>query len=142
MISLIYFFAGPYQSGASANQVYVLNQLAVYVAHIISEAGKLSSGTGSGESTKFTVEPTSVSEYEWTVKVLMRAEALGRVLHCTPGYNNREGLQLDDREALVAAKSSIWGEGIKSYIKEIEDWRQMGGLVGLDVQSRNDPHQI
>ncbi|KAJ6150376.1 hypothetical protein N7471_001575 [Penicillium samsonianum] len=151
------FFPGPYQTGASANQVYVLDQLAVHVAHILSESGKLTSEAGnltseadklnseacklnSGRNSNvtvagFTIEPSSRSEGEWTAKVLMRARALGGVLNCTPGYFNREGLQFDDLEALWAAHFSIWGEGIKSYVKEIEDWRQTGGLVGLDIQS-------
>lgn len=133
------FFPGPYQTGASANQVYVLDQLAVHVAHIISEAGKLTSERNPNVTlSAFTIEPTSRSEGEWTSKVLMRARALGGVLDCTPGYFNREGLQFDDREAFLAAHFSIWGEGIKSYVKEIEDWRQTGELAGLDIQSRHD----
>ena len=58
-------------------------------------------------------------------------------MDCTPGYFNREGLQFDDCEAFLAAHFSIWGEGIKSYVKEIEDWRQKGDLAGLEIQSRH-----
>ncbi|KAJ5375657.1 hypothetical protein N7517_007663 [Penicillium concentricum] len=130
------FFSGPYQTGASVNQVYVLDQLAVHVAHIISEAGKLTSERNPNVTVPgFTIEPSPHSEGEWTVKVLMRARALGGVLNCTPSYYNREGLQVEDHEALQVAQFSIWGEGIKSYVKEIENWRQMGGLVGLNIQS-------
>ncbi|KAJ5471246.1 hypothetical protein N7530_008603 [Penicillium desertorum] len=133
------FFPGPYQAGASANQVYVLDQLAVHVAHIISEAGKLTSKRNPGVTViGFTIEPSSRSEGEWTSKVLMRARALGVILNCTPGYFNREGVQFGDLEGLLAAQSGIWGEGIKSYVKEIEGWRRTGGLAGLDIQSRHD----
>lgn len=132
------FFPGPYQAGASANQVYVLDQLAVHVAYIISEAGKLISERNPDVTVPgLTIEPDCRSEEEWTSKVLMRARALRGVMDCTPGYFNREGLQFDDGEALRAAQFSIWGEGIKSYVKEIEDWRQTGGLAGLDIQARH-----
>ncbi|KAG0160634.1 hypothetical protein PDIDSM_8164 [Penicillium digitatum] len=132
------FFPGPYQTGASANQVYVLDQLAVHVAHIISEAGQLTSERNPNVTvTRFTVEPSSGSEREWTSKVLMRARALGGMMNCTPGYLNGEGLQFDEGEALLAAHFSIWGEGIRSYVKEIEDWRQTGGLVGLDLHRQD-----
>ncbi|KAJ5778813.1 hypothetical protein N7457_006533 [Penicillium paradoxum] len=128
------FFPGPYQSGASANHVYVLDQLAIHVAYMISEAGRLiSEETGSELTTaRFTVEPSLVSENEWTLKILNGARALGGVLSCTPGYYNREGLQLGDQEASMVARLSIWGEGIKSYVEEIEYWRQTGGLIGLN----------
>ncbi|KXG50483.1 uncharacterized protein PGRI_069740 [Penicillium griseofulvum] len=131
------FFSGPYQTGASANQVYVLDQLAVHVAHIISEAGK-SVSERNPNPTRFTIEPSSHSENEWTSKVLMRTRALGGVLNCTPSYFNREGLQFEGQEALQAAQFSIWGEGIKSYVNEIKDWRNTGGLAGLDIQSWHD----
>ncbi|KAJ5437503.1 hypothetical protein N7445_006047 [Penicillium cf. griseofulvum] len=131
------FFPGPYQTGASVNQVYVLSQLAVHVAHIISEAGKLASERNPF-TTGFTIEPSSHSEKEWTTKILMRARALGGVLNCTPSYFNLEGLEFEDQEALQAAQSSIWGEGIKSYVQEIEDWRNTGRLAGLDIQSWHD----
>ncbi|KAJ5504998.1 hypothetical protein N7463_007872 [Penicillium fimorum] len=131
------FLSGPYQAGASANQVYVLDQLAVHVAHIISEAGKvISEKTPNVTFLRSTIEPSSHAEGEWTSKVLMGARALGGGFHCTPSYFNREGLQFEDHEVLQAAQFSIWGEGIKSYVKEIEDWRQTGGLAGLDIQSR------
>jgi cation diffusion facilitator CzcD-associated flavoprotein CzcO len=131
------FFPGPYQAGTGANQGYILDQLATHVAHIISEAHKsiLESRDPAVTSARFIVEPSSELEQEWTLKVLMRAKALGGVLKCTPGYFNREGLAMSEEEALIAARFSIWGEGIRSFVKEIEDWRQTG-LAGLDIQSR------
>ncbi|KAJ5545559.1 hypothetical protein N7461_007863 [Penicillium sp. DV-2018c] len=131
------FFPGPYQAGAAANQVYILDQLATHVAHIISESQKaiLESEGPAVTSTRFIVEPSFKLEQEWTHKALMRVPALGGILNCTPGYYNREGLVLGEEAALLAARSSIWGEGIRSFVKEIEDWRQ-SGLAGLDIQSR------
>jgi hypothetical protein len=125
------FFPGPYQAGATANQVYLLDQLAIHVAYILSEADRGNSGT-----TRFTVEPSYTSEEEWTTRVLMRAGALAGVGHCTPGYYNREGLQLEESEVFKAARSCIWGQGIKSYVETIEEWRQNSRLAGLDIQYR------
>ncbi|OQE16326.1 hypothetical protein PENFLA_c028G07092 [Penicillium flavigenum] len=115
------FFPGPYQTGALANQVYVLDQLA-----------RNSGVTVAG----FTIEPSFRGE--WTSKVLMRVQALESILNCTPGYFNREELQFGNLEGSRAAQFSIWGEGIKSYVKEIGGWRWTGGLAGLDIQSRHD----
>ncbi|KAJ6077008.1 hypothetical protein N7499_008989 [Penicillium canescens] len=98
---------------------------------IISEADRGNSGT-----TRFNVEPSYTEEEEWTTQVLMRARALAGVGHCTPGYYNREGLQLDESEGFKAARSCIWGQGIKSYVETIEEWRQKSRLAGLDIQYR------
>lgn len=129
------FFPGPYQSGASVNQVYVLDQLALHVAHIMSEAGRSNSRGRSAAPVRFTIEPTQDAAHAWTVQVLMRARAFAGMLPCTPGYYNQEG-QLGEGDVSVTAQSSIWGEGIKSYVQEIQCWRATG-LIGLEVQ-RND----
>jgi cation diffusion facilitator CzcD-associated flavoprotein CzcO len=63
------FFPGPYQAGATANQVYLLDQL-------------------------------------------------------------------EESEVFKAARSCIWGQGIKSYVETIEEWRQNSRLAGLDIQYR------
>ncbi|KAJ6177846.1 hypothetical protein N7519_008307 [Penicillium mononematosum] len=84
----------------------------VHVAHIISEAGKLTSKRNPGVTVAgLTIEPSSHSEGEWTSKVLVRARALEGILNCTPGYFNREGLQFSGLEGLRAAQFSIWGRG-------------------------------
>ncbi|KAJ5984799.1 hypothetical protein N7522_011995 [Penicillium canescens] len=91
---------------------------------------------GNSGTTRFNVEPSYTEEEEWTTQVLMRARALAGVGHCTPGYYNREGLQLDESEGFKAARSCIWGQGIKSYVETIEEWRQNSRLAGLDIQYR------
>lgn len=131
------FMPGPYQAGASANQVYVLDELAVHVAHIISQASETIAQRSDRTSLRFSVEPSVEAENEWTWKVLSRAGALKGLLNCTPGYWNREGLQLSGDQAVLAARFSIWGEGIKSFVTEIENWRNKGQLDGLEVVSRS-----
>ncbi|KAJ5302382.1 hypothetical protein N7508_007245 [Penicillium antarcticum] len=125
------FFPGPYQAGATSNQVYVLDQLAYYVAYIISEADRDKSATK-----RFIVEPSCAAEEEWTLQVLMRAQDLAGVASCTPWYWNREVAQLDEKEAFKAARFCIWGQGIKSYVETIEGWRHEGRMAGLDIRYR------
>ncbi|CAG7921057.1 unnamed protein product [Penicillium olsonii] len=128
------FFPGPYQAGATANQVYVLDQLALHVAHILSKAKLRVTGEIEGSLVSFTVEPSVEMEEKWTSQILSRAGALRGALNCTPGYWNREGLKLSEDEAYLAARFSIWGEGIGSFVKEIERWRDEG-LHGLEIRS-------
>ncbi|KAJ5342801.1 hypothetical protein N7541_011925 [Penicillium brevicompactum] len=130
------FMPGPYQAGASVNQVYVLDELAIHVAHIISQVSNANVQKSDKTSSRFSVEPSVEAENEWTWKVLSRAGALKGLLNCTPGYWNREGLQLSGDQAILAARFSIWGEGIKSFVTQIEDWRNNGQLDGLEIVSR------
>lgn len=51
------FLLGPYQAGASANQVYVLDQLACHVAYIISEGGKAYSRSPNESHTNSRLSP-------------------------------------------------------------------------------------
>lgn len=34
---------------------------------------------------------------------------------------------------MKAARSSVWGDGLLSYLKVLEDWRAEGTLKGLQV---------
>ncbi|KAJ5825373.1 hypothetical protein N7474_002511 [Penicillium riverlandense] len=121
------FLSGPCQVGASPNHMYVLDQLASHVAYIISQ----SAARLKARDAKFTVEPSSETEEGWSMQILINARALAGVADCTPSYYNREGHKLKDHEKMVAAKFAIWGEGVGSYAKRIEDWRSTGKLEGL-----------
>jgi cation diffusion facilitator CzcD-associated flavoprotein CzcO len=129
------FFPGPSQAGASVNQVYVLDQLARHVVYIILEAEKLNAGSHD-DIGRLTIEPSTEAEEEWTSKILSRAGAFGGLLACTPSYFNREGLRLSEDQSFLAARFSIWGEGIRSFVEEIEGWRNKGQLVGMEISSR------
>jgi hypothetical protein len=67
---------------------------------------------------------------------MSKAAALRGNLTCIPSYLNREGLRFSEDQAIALARIRIWGEEVKSYIKEIEAWRKKGGLVGFKIQSR------
>ncbi|OQE04710.1 hypothetical protein PENVUL_c030G04972 [Penicillium vulpinum] len=75
---------------ASANQAYVLDQLTVHVAHIISEASRLTSEQNLGITvTGVTIEPSSRSTGEWTSKVLSASTRRYSGLHS--GFNESGG---------------------------------------------------
>ncbi|KAF9884246.1 hypothetical protein FE257_001978 [Aspergillus nanangensis] len=126
------FFPGPSQAAASANQMYVLDQLSAHVGYIVSEAVRR---TGVGQ--KVLIEPSATAEEAWAFQIMSRARAMAAIVACTPGYYNAEGEagKATSIEAQMSgARMAIWGEGITSYIQVIEKWRQQGELEGLEVQ--------
>ncbi|KAJ5166273.1 uncharacterized protein N7482_005054 [Penicillium canariense] len=58
----------------------------------------------------------------------MRAQGVAawRIAH--PDYFNREGMKLKAKEQKIAARAAVWGEGVSSFVKVINDWRQEGSL--------------
>lgn len=124
------FFAGPNQAGASANNVWTLDQLAIHVAYIISGAGRL------GNKGKVIIEPTSSAEEQWTSEVVSRTAAFAALGGCTPSYLNLEGetdRPSSPEEMKKGARGAMWGEGATSFQQAIENGRTQGGLEGLEV---------
>jgi cation diffusion facilitator CzcD-associated flavoprotein CzcO len=133
-----FFWPGPLQAGAGANQVFVVDQFATHIAYILSESmQRVAQEQQLGQ--KFTIEPTAEAEEEWSMQVLSRAANLAALAGCTPGYLNREG-DIDRisgvEERIKAAKGAIWGEGILDYLNVLEGWRAQGNLRGLEVTVR------
>ena len=64
------FWSGPVQAGATANNTFLLDNLATHVAHIIAEADRL---VGSGK--KPVVEPTLEAQEQWVVQIISGAAA-------------------------------------------------------------------
>jgi cation diffusion facilitator CzcD-associated flavoprotein CzcO len=132
------FWPGPLQAGATANQMFVLDQLARHIAYILSESARRAAQEPQ-QGQKFTVEPTSEAEEEWSMQILSRAASFAGLAGCTPGYLNLEGDmdRISGMEAqMKAARGAIWGEGIADYVDVIEDWRVQGNLRGLEVTAR------
>ncbi|KAJ5698961.1 hypothetical protein N7462_000966 [Penicillium macrosclerotiorum] len=130
------FFPGPSQAGATANQMYVLDQLSIHVGYILSTVSKLvSSSQPSGKSLRFSIEPTVEGETQWTEQVLTRAYGVSGVADCTPSYFNREGLYAKEAVRLTVSQASHWGEGIKDYVDRIERWRARAMLEGFEINT-------
>ncbi|MEO2169768.1 MAG: monooxygenase, partial [bacterium] len=48
--------------------------------------------------------------------------------NCTPGYYNNEG-QMSQR----SVQNGFYGGGSVKFFQVLEDWRQAGGLEGLEL---------
>ncbi|KAJ5813762.1 uncharacterized protein N7503_000512 [Penicillium pulvis] len=105
------FSSRPWQAPTSANYPYMLDQLTIHVASILSEMDK---------------EARSRNPYEdaWAAEVLSRARGLARVKLCTPSYMNAEGSvdHMKPEKALQAAGASIWGTGMTNFVGTLEKW--------------------
>ncbi|KAJ7096281.1 hypothetical protein C8R44DRAFT_835126 [Mycena epipterygia] len=107
-----FFFPGPSQAGAAANQVFMLGMLSTHVAHIVAEVEQRAEAAG---FSRYAVEPLTE---EGSMQIVHRAATFSALAGCTPGYLNKER---------QAARGGFWGE---AYTRIIEAWREQGGLVG------------
>ncbi len=108
------------QSGFTANYPHALLEQAGHAAHIIGEAMA---------SQKSRVEPTEEAEEAWTQEILTAVLDRRKFLEeCTPGYYNGEG-QLSP----MAASFSSYGKGSVAFFDTIREWRDEGGMRGLEV---------
>lgn len=126
------FWPGPYQTGASPNQMFLLETLSTHVAYIISESEKRA-----GDE-KAIIEPTSEGEEAWAMRCLAGAATFAAMSGCTPSYLNSEGDTelVSMEEKMLAARQSPWSKGIEDYVHTIEAWREEGKLEGLDVRGK------
>lgn len=124
------FFPGPSQTGLSLNHTYFLDQMARHVSYIISNAVRKQGPY------KITIEPSIEAQEAWSREVMARAGGLAAMANYTHGYLNVDG-DIDKpkspEEMLKAARQANWGEGVISWVKTLEAWREMGGMEGLEV---------
>ncbi|CEJ61319.1 hypothetical protein PMG11_09855 [Penicillium brasilianum] len=126
------FFAGTSQAGACVNLTYALDQNAIHVAHILSEAVKRQPS----DCTKLVIQPTHEGEEAWTMEILQRAAGFRGIAGCTPGYLNGYGMDassLKPEEQMNMARLAAWGQGIASYVDALEGWRSEGQLEGVEM---------
>lgn len=135
------FFPGPYQAGATANQPYILDQMAIHVAAILSKAKEMSE-TYSTFELRFPVEAGENDEKLWTWETMRRAYKLFKSRFCTPGYLNLEGMlsKMDEEEAKKIVRASVWGTGVKDFVGILEEWRKshMRGVVRLSIACQDE----
>ncbi|KAK5111189.1 hypothetical protein LTR85_012238 [Meristemomyces frigidus] len=122
------FWPGPLQGGATANQMFVLDELSTHISHVMAEARRKVSG-------KPIIEPTEEAQEQWAMQIMAGAATFAAMNGCTPGYLNMEGMidKIPPEARMKAARNSIWGHGFTSYADVLEGWRAQGGLQGFEV---------
>ncbi|KAL4812406.1 hypothetical protein BDW67DRAFT_193654 [Aspergillus spinulosporus] len=113
------FFPGTSQAGVTANQSYVFDRAAEHVAYIIQ-----SSTLGAGNYIeKVRIEPTAEGEEYWTALSVARASAFAAT-------------SVSDVDKI--ARHMPWGEGMASYVKILESWRESGTMEGLEIRYHSE----
>ena len=126
------FWPGPLQAAATANQTFVLDVLSEHVAFIVSQASERANGR------QVVIEPSKEAEEEWSMRILGMGMASAALIGCTPGYLNSEGemdkiLGMDQEAQMKAGRGGIWGAGIADFVRVLSEWREEGGLKGLEI---------
>jgi cyclohexanone monooxygenase len=116
------FILGPQQAGFTVNYPHLLDEQSRHVAYVVAQAF---------ERGVRTVEVSEAAEAEW-VDTILRLAGRGREFleSCTPGYYNNEG-RLSDR----AAQNGFFGGGPVEFFRILREWRERGGLAGLELAS-------
>ena len=100
--------------------MHVTNEQAIHYAYIISECKKRGFRT---------IEPTKEAEEGWTQTIVDGTAIRGDFLkECTPGYYNNEG-----KASESAKRNATYGYGSPAFIKILTDWREEGGMKGVDA---------
>lgn len=123
------FFPGPHQAGASENAVYTLDILSEHIVYLLREAEK-----SSKDGKAVTIEPDSEATDKWSTECLSRAGVYATLGGCTPGYLNAEGAADKPKstdETMKAARAAVWGEGMRSYIDILNNWKADSKFQGI-----------
>lgn len=125
------FWPGPFQTGASPNQVFLLELLSAHVAYMIAEATRRVGGTP-------LIQPTKEGEEAWAAKCMSGASTFAALSNCTPSYLNKEGEagMASPEEQVKAARLVPWSRGIADFTRVIEAWQADGKLDGLEVAAQ------
>ncbi|KAK7515020.1 putative monooxygenase [Phyllosticta citriasiana] len=122
----------PGLSGAvgSANLTSTYDMIATHAANILKAATQRAS-----DPERLVVEASKEAEEEWTSEVQKRAIRLAIFATCTPGYFNHEGAAAKKsmEEKMLDAKRALWGDGIFSWQRIVEEYDARGGLEGVEV---------
>ncbi len=114
------YIMGSVQSGFSVNYPHALNEQSKHIAHIIAH------GIEHGLRT---MEVSVEAEAEWVNTIIEKSRQAQDFLEsCTPGYYNNEG-QPGKRKG----QDGFYGGGSIEFFQILQDWRDNGGLRGLDM---------
>ncbi|MFU8814158.1 MAG: flavin-containing monooxygenase [Pseudomonadales bacterium] len=116
------FFLGFTQTAVTVSVPQALNEQARHVAYLLTEAHARG---------KQTVEATAEGERAYVEEIRGLARMGARFYaECTPGYYNSEGAA-DNRNGFF---SDMYGAGPIRFFEMLQQWREHGGLVGMDIR--------
>ncbi len=114
------FIVSNTQSGFTVNFPHALSEQASHIAWMVSHAQE-------NEITR--LEVSEEAESQWVETVISLARDGQKFLEeCTPGYYNNEG-----RPGERSGQNGFYGGGSVKFFQVLEDWRQAGGLEGLEL---------
>ena len=115
------FHMGLTQTGLAPNLTYMLDNQSRHVAYVIGETmeRKLKS-----------IDATAAAEADWVATVNAPDMMTEYLSQCTPGYYNGEGLARKSEGFL----QGHYGDGAVKFYAMLQQWRDDGGLVGLDTE--------
>jgi cyclohexanone monooxygenase len=118
-----WFYIGVSQNAFSVNMTAMFDDQARHIAYVIAEAESRGATT---------VEPTTEAQDEW-VDIIngFHVGGLSFLEACTPGYYNNEGAPRGG-----SAFFGAYTPGVNAFNQLLEEWREQGDMVGLEIDRR------
>ncbi|KAF2715939.1 monooxygenase [Polychaeton citri CBS 116435] len=128
------FWPGSEQAASDFNHTHVMEHLVRHIVYIICEGIK--QGLKKGWIGNVSLEVGLHAERRWTEEIVRRATSFTVNGQCTPSYFNNEGETvgyLSSARRQELARRSQWGDGLQSYVRQLENWRESGFLRDIII---------
>ncbi|KAI2614253.1 FAD/NAD(P)-binding domain-containing protein [Hypoxylon fragiforme] len=129
------FWTTVHQSAVTSNHTYTLSTQAQHIAYIISTAHK--QAVANSHHSQAIVEVQVPAQEAWATRIAEGAGHFAAGSVCTPSYLNNEGRKADadasPAEVVKGMRMAPYSGGILKYERLLEEWREEGGLEGLEV---------
>ena len=115
------FIVGPIQAGVTANSTHTIYVAGEHIAEVVASCLKKRADFQA-------IEPSEEAEEGWSKQIEEGREMrLEFAKGCPPGYYNKEG-----KPEEIPARWGIYPKGIEPYTRLIREWREEGGMKGLE----------
>jgi cation diffusion facilitator CzcD-associated flavoprotein CzcO len=127
------FWTGLVQTGATPNQVAMVDHLTEHIAFVMAHAYKKMG------SKPFTIQPTVEAEENWVQTVIAEGTAFATMGICPPSYFNGEGdlfrkAMESEEAAKKMARGTFWPRGLNSFVRKVQSWRDETPMEGFEVK--------
>ena len=120
----LFFMGGNQQTAVAVNAVHLLDEQAIYIAHILASVAERGASR---------VEARTIDVDNWvdTIRSAPQNQAmLEFYAQCTPGYYNAEGKAKRSEDLFAGGR---YGAGPLAYFELLRNWVSDRSLVGYDV---------